>query len=120
MDDEDIVRNVAGKMLEFLGYRATLARDGREALDLYRTRLEAGNPFSAVILDMVVPGGLDGSATLAELLRMDPGVKAIFSSGYGETAPDGSALKGHAGLVAKPYELKTLAGVLEKILASAK
>lgn len=115
MDDEDIVRTVAGKMLEFLGYRAVLAKDGEEAMQLYKLQKDSGRPFDAVILDLVVPKGMDGARTLQELLRIDPGVKAIISSGYGEAAP-GVDLQGHSGAIAKPYELKTLGAALDKIL----
>jgi two-component system cell cycle sensor histidine kinase/response regulator CckA len=119
MDDEDIVRTVAGKMLEFLGYRATLARNGEEAVEMYQTYKASGRPFDAVILDLVVPAGMDGAKTLAELLRIDPGVKAIISSGYGD-APPGVSIEGNAGTIAKPYELKTLEAALRKVLGERK
>lgn len=115
MDDEDIVRTVAGKMLEFLGYRATLAKNGEEAVEFYKNYREKGRAFDAVILDLIVPTGMGGAETLAELLRLDPAVKAIISSGYGD-APPGGALAGNAGTIAKPYELKTLGAVLDRVL----
>lgn len=116
MDDEDLVRNVAGKMLEFLGYEVALAREGGEAVDIFRNRLAAGTPFHAVILDLVIPGGMGGAQALEELKRIDPAVKGIFSSGYGETAPDGMTLAGHAAIIGKPYELKKLRETLERVL----
>jgi two-component system cell cycle sensor histidine kinase/response regulator CckA len=117
MDDEDIVRTVAGKMLEFLGYRVTLVKNGEDALRMYQAYRDNGRRFDAVILDLVVPGGMDGAQTLSELLRVDPEVKAIISSGYGDSAP-GPALKGHAGIIAKPYELKTLGTMMEKVIGA--
>lgn len=119
MDDEDLVRTVAGKMLEFLGYQVVLSREGREAISLYQSSLDAGTPFDAVILDLVVPGGLGGGETLAELLRLDPGVKAILSSGYGDNAPQGAKSGGYVAMIGKPYELKKLGETLDRVLAAS-
>lgn len=116
MDDEDLVRNVAGKMLEFLGYETALAGDGQAAIELFKQAQAAGKPFDAVILDLLIPNGLGGAQTLAELLRLDPGVKGIISSGYGEATPDGVALSGQAASIGKPYELKKLRETIERVL----
>jgi two-component system, cell cycle sensor histidine kinase and response regulator CckA len=119
MDDEDLVRNVAGKMLEFLGYEVVMAKEGREAILLFESHRNAGAPFDAVILDLLVPSGLDGAKTLAELLRIDPHVKAIISSGYGDSAPTGAVAEGHLAMIAKPYELKKLGEVLDRVMAAS-
>lgn len=117
MDDEDLVRNVAGKMLDFLGYQSVGARDGREAVQLYESHRAAGAPFDAVILDLLIPGGMGGAETLSELLRIDPAVKALISSGYGDQAPTGPAAGGHVGVISKPYELKKLGTTIEEVLS---
>lgn len=119
MDDEDLVRNVAGKMLEFLGYQVVMAQEGREAITLFESHRNAGAPFDAVILDLVVPGGLGGADTLAELRRLDPQVKAIISSGYGDTAPTGATPEGQVATIAKPYELKKLGEMLDRVRAGS-
>jgi DNA-binding NtrC family response regulator len=119
MDDEDLVRIVAGKMLEFLGYEVVLAREGREAISLFQSHRSSGNPFDAVVLDLVVPGGLDGRSTLAELLRIDPNTKGVISSGYGDAAPAGTASEGQVATIAKPYELKKLGETLDRVLSGS-
>ncbi len=119
MDDEDLVRNVAGKMLEFLGYEVVMAREGREAVTLFQGARDSGSPFDAVILDLVVPGGLDGGKTLAELLRIDPNTKGIISSGYGDAAPPGTSSEGQVATIGKPYELKKLGETLDRVLAAS-
>lgn len=119
MDDEDLVRNVAGKMLEFLGYEVAQAREGGEALRLYQAARDKGAPFDAVILDLVVPDGLGGAQTLSELLRIDPAVKGIISSGYGDAAPEGTASEGQVATIGKPYELKKLGATLDRVLAAS-
>lgn len=119
MDDEDLVRNVAGKMLEFLGYQAILAREGREAIRLFESHRNSGSPIDAVILDLVVPGGMGGRETLAELLRIDSNVKGIISSGYGDAASGDAASEGQVAAIGKPYELKRLGEVLDRVLSGS-
>lgn len=82
MDDDDALREFLRKLLDRLGYATELARDGKEALDLYRRSLEAEEPFDRVILDLTVPGGMGGKETIQELAGIDPSVRAIVSSGY--------------------------------------
>jgi two-component system cell cycle sensor histidine kinase/response regulator CckA len=117
MDDEELVRTVAGKMLEFLGYQAVLARNGEEAINLYQVHRDNGQPFDAVILDWLVPDGMDGVQTMESLLRIDPTAKGILSSGFGEQDRDGHKISaGFSGNISKPYELKTLGSVIEAVL----
>lgn len=117
MDDEDFVRNVAGKMLEFLGYETASARDGEEALELYRSHRETGHPFDAVILDLSIPNGMGGKEAIGELLRLDPNAKGIVSSGYADQNQEADfTAQGFAGVIGKPYELKTLGETLARVL----
>ena len=85
MDDEKVVREVAGRMLKHLGYQdIEFASDGAEAVDLYKAAIESGNPFNAAILDLTIAGGMGGEMAVKKLLKIDPGVKAIVSSGYAD------------------------------------
>lgn len=119
MDDEDLVRSVAGKMLEFLGYQVQSARNGEEALTLYHSHKSAGQPFDAVILDWMVPDGMDGFKTMARLRAMDPEAKGILSSGYPDQDAEARTSAGFSGIIGKPYELKTLRETMEKVLGRA-
>lgn len=117
MDDEELVRTVAGKMLEFLGYQAVLAKNGEEAVSLYQSHRDEGHPFDAAILDWLVPDGMDGFRTMESLLQIDPVAKGILSSGYAEQDAEGQrSMAGFSGTIGKPYELKTLQATLETVL----
>ncbi|MDB5047485.1 MAG: response regulator with CheY-like receiver, AAA-type ATPase, and DNA-binding domain [Fibrobacteres bacterium] len=119
MDDEDLVRTVAGKMLEFLGYEAILARNGEDAVQLYQTHKDSGRPFDAAILDWLVPDGMDGFKTMEQLRRIDPEAKGILSSGYSEQDQDASkSAAGFTAVIGKPYELKTLRETIESVLGT--
>jgi CheY-like chemotaxis protein len=116
MDDEELIRKVAGKMLEFLGYQAILARDGEEAIALCRARNSAQAPILAAILDWHIPGGMDGLETWRRLHALDPALHGILSSGEpAADQEDSRARAGLAAIMAKPYELKTLRETLERL-----
>lgn len=117
MDDEESVRQTAGEMLTFLGYDVELAGDGAEAVRLYKEAFFSDSPFDIVITDLTVRGGMGGKQTVRELLNVDPGVKAIVSSGYSYDALLSEYKKhGFCGVVAKPYRLQELGEVLSRAI----
>lgn len=121
MDDEEAIRFVSGLKLQKAGYEVCFAEDGGEAVELYRSSLEAGKRFDAVILDLNVPGRMGGLAAMRELRSLDPRVKAFVSSGCTE---DPAVLDyrahGFIGVIDKPhfYLRKSLAEELERLLAA--
>jgi PAS domain S-box-containing protein len=118
MDDEAVVRDVARELLRQLGHAVESAAHGEEALARYRAAREAGRPFDAVILDLTIRGGMGGIETLRELRKLDPRVRAIISSGYSEEASAAdSQQQGFRAFLAKPYTVKSLVEVLERVLA---
>ena len=117
MDDEEIVREVAGEMLRSLGYEAEITRDGEGTIALYQERQRSGHPFDAVILDLTIPGGMGGKEAIQRLHEIDPRVKAIVSSGY-SSDPIMSQYReyGFKGVVRKPYKIQELAKALHEVL----
>jgi CheY-like chemotaxis protein len=117
MDDERSVIDTAGKMLIEIGYKVEIAKNGREAIELYKQAQKAGGPFDAVVLDLTIPGDMGGQETIQRLLEINPDVKAIVSSGYANN-PLMAEYKsyGFKGVVAKPYEINELSRVLYKII----
>jgi len=118
MDDEAIVRDVAGKMLSLLGYEAEFTANGTEMLDVYKKAKDSGKPFDAVIMDLTVPGDMGGKEAIRRLLEICPEVKAIVSSGYSNDPIMADYKKyGFCGVVAKPYRLQQLSRVLHDVLS---
>lgn len=107
---------VVGRMFNRMGYAVETATDGAQAIELYRTAYESGYPFDLVILDLTVPGGMGGAKTIPALLKIDPKIKAVVSSGYSND-PIMSNYKdyGFCGVMPKPYTKSQLADVLNKI-----
>ncbi|MFH1116147.1 MAG: PAS domain S-box protein [Pseudomonadota bacterium] len=117
MDDEEAIRNLAGELLEMLGYEVVTAQDGAAAIDIFLSAKESSRPFDAVILDMTVPGGMGGKEAIKRLMEIDPEVKAIVSSGYSND-PVMAHYKDHgfSGMVAKPYTARDLSNTLRRVL----
>jgi len=118
MDDEEEIREMAGIMLQNIGYKVDFAADGEEAIRKYKKQMMLGKKFDAVILDLTVPGGMGGKETITELLKIDPDVKAIVSSGYSND-PIMTKYKQHgfSGVVRKPYRPLELGKVIKKIIS---
>jgi PAS domain S-box-containing protein len=113
-DDEETVRAVGRRMLERIGFEVLTARDGQEAVDLFRRHHRA---IRAVLLDLTMPG-LDGEAASRELAEIDPSVPVILCSGYTEQAiAERFADNPPAAFVQKPYRLEVLRETLQGILA---
>lgn len=58
MDDELVVRDIFGEILNHLGYGVEFAKDGGEAIEIYEKAKDRGTPFDLVIMDLTIPGGV--------------------------------------------------------------
>jgi len=119
MDDDSIVRETAKNLLMQLGYDVFLTEDGDEAIECYSNALKNGDLFDAVILDLTIPGGMGGKEALTLLREIDPGVKAIVSSGYSNNSIMSDYKKyGFDGIIPKPYRIEEVSNVLSKVVNS--
>ena len=104
MDDDEMVRFVAGETLKRYGFEVEFANDGSQAVDLYRERHLAGETFAAVILDLNIPGGMGGQEAMKRLLEIDPGAKGYVSSGRtDDPVMMNYESFGFSGTIEKPY-----------------
>ena len=107
MDDEESVLEVGGQILQHLGYEVKYAREGAAAVEIYRKSKDQGRPFDLVILDLTVPGGMSGKEAIQKLIEIDPGVKAMVTSGYSDSHVMSEYKKyGFVGRVSKPYKME--------------
>ena len=120
MDDDDDIRDLAGAILGLLGYVPTLTCEGTETLARYQEARASGEPYAAVILDLTIPGGMGGKETIRRLREIDPGVRAIVSSGYSNDAVIADfRAHGFMAMVAKPYRMEDLARALTEAITGA-
>ena len=113
IDDEDVIRKIAGEILEQLGYDVVIAEDGIRGIEIYKERK---NEIDLVLLDMAMPK-LSGKETYIELKKNNPSVRVLMTSGFkfDERVQDALDL-GVNGFVQKPYSIKTISREIKKIL----
>lgn len=113
VDDDLQLLELAGSMLEFEDYRVIMAKDGLEALQIYR---RMGKKIALIILDYFLPV-MDGDAVFDELKAIDLEVQVVLSSGFGEQATLGGMLaRGLRGFLPKPYTHEKLIEQIRSIL----
>ncbi|TYO97601.1 phospho-acceptor domain-containing protein [Geothermobacter ehrlichii] len=112
VDDEPEARKVACDMLRLLGYQALAAESGEAALALLRRQR-----VDLVLLDMVMPPGMDGLETYRRMLALDPGLKALVISGQAESGDVHEVMRLGAGaFLKKPLSLQRLAQAVHEEL----
>lgn len=100
VDDDRELLERTGEILDFEDYKVIVAKDGPEALEIYR---RMGRQIALVILDFFLPV-MDGGVVFDELKAIDSNVRVVLSSGFGEQARLGSMLAhGLSGFIPKPY-----------------
>jgi len=117
MDDEEMVRSVAGKMLEKIGFNVVYAASGEEAVKIYSDHYEKNRAFDAVIFDLTIPGGMGGKEAIEQILKIDPKVRAIVSSGYSNDPVMANYQQyGFREVITKPFRLNDLIEAIEKVI----
>jgi len=112
VDDDKEQCVVALKLLEKLGYNATAVNSGEEAIEYLKE-----NRQDLLLLDMIMPDGIDGTETFRQIINMYPNQKAIIISGYAESSRVEKARQlGIEMYIRKPLTIKLLASCLRKIL----
>ena len=117
MDDDEHICALTKGMLESLEYKCDLAKNGEEAIQLYKRYLNIGRPYDAVIMDLTIVGGMGGEQTFKFLRELHPEVCAIVTSGYDN---DDMRLQfldlGFCDYLTKPYRVKDLGKSLRTVL----
>jgi two-component system cell cycle sensor histidine kinase/response regulator CckA len=117
MDDDAHICSLTGAMLQSLDYKFDIAKNGDDAVTLYKRYLNIGRPYDAVIMDLTVIGGMGGEETFNVLHDLDPDVRAIVSSGYDDEDMARQYLDmGFCGYLTKPYRVTDLGKVLKAVL----
>ena len=113
VDDEEIIREVGEKMLNRGGYEVLLAKNGQEAVDIFK---QNHNDISLVIIDIIMPV-LDGIETSKILRDIDPNIDIIFTSGYSpEDRPDLLQLNGEY-FIKKPFQAEMFIEKVNEIMS---
>lgn len=112
IDDDEVQCNVALKLLKKLGYNATAVNSGEKAIKYLKE-----NPQDLLLIDMIMPNGIDGTETFKRVLDIYPAQKAIIVSGYAESSRVEEARQlGIDIYIRKPLTLRLLAPYLRRVL----
>jgi two-component system, cell cycle sensor histidine kinase and response regulator CckA len=113
VDDEDMVIEGCGELLDKTGYTVLTARGGEEAIETYKRQ---ENPIDLVILDMIMPE-MDGGETYKRLKEINPDIKVLLSSGHSIDDQTAGILKrGCDGFIQKPFDIMDLSKKIREIL----
>lgn len=116
MDDEPAVRQVVVAMLKKLGYDAEAVSDGASALEADAQAMASGRPYSIIIMDLTIPGGMGGEEAAALLRAHQTPARLIASSGYA-TDPVMAEYRAYQfdAILAKPYNFTELTSTLASL-----
>ncbi|GKX30366.1 hypothetical protein SH1V18_28460 [Vallitalea longa] len=112
VDDEEIIRELLGEMLEMLGYDVVAFGNGYDALKYYEKNI---NHIDLVLLDVVMPE-VSGKELLAKFYNINNDVKVGFLSGYGKEKMDESVMDKLVGFINKPIDIKELSVKIKEML----
>jgi len=112
-EDDEMLRKLAARILETVGYTVLLAADGQEALDMFEK--QAAN-VDLLLLDVVMPR-MGGKAVYNLLHPRRPRLRFLFSSGYSSNAiHTGFVLQEGIELIQKPYAPDALLRKVRQVL----
>jgi len=113
VDDDDMVIEGCGELLDKTGYTVLTAKGGKDAIEIYKKKQ---NQIALVILDMIMPG-MDGDETYKRLKEINPHIKVLLSSGHRMDDPTAGILKrGCDGFIQKPFNIMDLSKTIREIL----
>ncbi len=120
MDDQPLIRNSLRDFLSGCGYRVTVAKDGWEAVKIYKENRENATPFDLVLLDLTIPGGMGGKEAVQYILALDPHAKVIVFSGYSDDPVLADYRKyGFYDTITKPFRFEELSVKIENALQAS-
>jgi DNA-binding response OmpR family regulator len=113
VDDEETIRIVVGDALQALGYRVHTAANAEQALQAY-----AKTAFDLALIDLKMPGAMDGMGLIAEIRRQSSKMGIIVMTGYGTLESAVAALRqGACDYIAKPASLAQIVESVQRGLA---
>jgi two-component system, cell cycle sensor histidine kinase and response regulator CckA len=112
VDDDELQRKVSLRILESAGYKVSAVESGQLAVDFLKE-----TSCDILVLDMVMPNGIDGTETYRRILEENPHQKAIIVSGYSESDRVSEARQLGAGaFVKKPHTKSSLTAAVREEL----
>lgn len=112
VDDEEMVRRILTRYLVAAGHQVDSAVDGTDAL-----RQLSERSYDVALVDVLLPGGVDGLTLLGQVRVSSPELKVIIVTGHGSPEMERTAREqGAVGFLTKPFSLAELGNMLAQFL----
>ncbi len=114
VDDEKQLRDLAGRMLDILGYDVKCVRSGEKAIDYLQQ-----NNVDLILLDMLMEPGINGRETYENIIKIHPDQKAVIVSGFSESDDIRKTQQlGAQGFIGKPYSMEQLGKAVKEAMSN--
>jgi len=117
VEDDEMLRDMAGKMIKGYGYSIITARDGKEAIKISGSH---DGPIHLLLTDVVMPG-MTGRELAEKLQPRFPEIKVLYMSGYtGNAIAHHGVLEKDVEFIQKPFTQEGLASKVREVLDKKK
>lgn len=117
MDDEEVLREIIGDMLQSLGFSISAVGNGKDALSQFSTFLSTHQKIAGMIFDLTIPGGMGGKETIVEVRKISQDVPVFVSSGYAEDPVMANPKEyGFTASICKPFKKSDLMQMLKQYM----
>lgn len=117
MDDMEMLRKVIKTILIDDGHDVDAVENGQLVLEKYEKAMKANDPYSLVIMDLTIPGGMGGKETIKHLVKLDPNAKVIATSGYtNDPVMSSHSEYGFKAVLTKPYTNDELIKTVDQLI----
>ncbi|MEN8223528.1 MAG: response regulator [Acidobacteriota bacterium] len=113
IDDEKVIREIGQEMIEHLGYKCIIAKDGEEGIKLFRKN---SKKILIVVLDVEMPG-ISGEVVSKTISEEVPDARILFISGYDRDYLEKKVFgKEIENFIPKPLSVKSLSRKFNEML----
>jgi two-component system, cell cycle sensor histidine kinase and response regulator CckA len=116
VEDEDPLRPLVVNVLRRYGYQVLEASSGPEAMEISR---QQAHKLDLLLTDVVMPNGMNGKDLAEQLVRANPGLVVVYTSGFSSDILGENFVLESANFLQKPYDPRKLAQVIRDSLDSA-
>lgn len=114
MDDEEIMLDLIGSMLQSLNYSVILKKNGKDAVDFFKSDYNDKQEIKGMIFDLTIPGGMSGKEAIKEIRKLNPDIPVFVASGYAQDPIMANPKKhGFTASICKPFRISDLVTLLK-------
>ena len=117
VDGEEMLLNIANRILVRLGHECICVKNSIEAIEIYKHLWKTGTPVDCVIVDLTIPGGMGGKETAGAIYDINPEARIIVSSGYShDPVMVDYDEYGFCAAIAKPFDMAELRETIDSVM----